>query len=51
MAAFTTIAAATVSIGGSVAKGFLAGDAAKTAARESGRLRLEQEQLEKESYP
>jgi hypothetical protein len=49
MAAFTTIAAATVSIGGSVAKGFLAGDAAKTAARESGRLRLEQDQLEKES--
>mgnify|MGYP000123428488 CR=1 FL=1 len=49
MAAFTTIAAATVSIGGSVAKGALAGDAAKTAAREAGRLRLEQEQLEKES--
>jgi hypothetical protein len=49
MGLFTTIAAATVSIGGSVAKGALAGDAAKTAARESGRLRLEQEQLEKES--
>jgi len=49
MAAFTTIAAATVAIGGSVAKGALAGDAAKTAAREAGRLRLEQEQLEKES--
>jgi hypothetical protein len=49
MAAFTTIAAATVSIGGSIAKGALAGDAAKVAAREAGRLRLEQEQLEKES--
>jgi len=49
MSAFTTIAAATVSIGDSVAKGALAGDAAKTAAREAGRLRLEQEQLEKES--
>ena len=49
MAAFTTIAAATVSIGGSVAKGVIAGDAAKVAARESGRLRLEQERLEKES--
>jgi hypothetical protein len=49
MGLFTTIAAATVSIGGSVAKGALAGDAAKTAARESGRLRLEQDQLEKES--
>ena len=49
MGLFTTIAAATVSIGGSVAKGFLAGDAAKTAARESGRLRLEQDRLEKES--
>lgn len=49
MSAFTTIAAATVSIGGSVAKGALAGDAAKTAAREAGRFRLQQEQLEKES--
>jgi hypothetical protein len=49
MGLFTTIAAATVSIGGSVVKGALAGDAAKTAARVSGRLRLEQEQLEKES--
>ncbi len=49
MAAFTTIAAATISIGGSVAKGALAGDAAKTAAREAGRLRLEQDRLEQES--
>ena len=49
MAAFTTIAAATVAIGGSIAKGALAGDAAKTASREAGRLRLEQDKLEKES--
>ena len=52
MAAFTTIASATVStvsIGGSIAEGAIAGDAAKVAARESGRLRLEQERLEKES--
>lgn len=49
MAGFTTIAAATISIGGSVAKGALAGDAAKTAAREAGRLRLEQDRLEQES--
>mgnify|MGYP003673686318 CR=1 FL=1 len=49
MAAFTTIAAATVSIGGSLAKGALAGDAATTAAREAGRLRVEQDRLEKES--
>ena len=49
MAGFTTIAAATISIGGSVAKGALAGDAAKTAAREAGRFKLEQQRLEKES--
>ena len=49
MAAFTTIAAATVAIGGSVAKGFLAGDAAKETSRMAGRLNLEKEQLEKES--
>ena len=49
MAAFTTIAAATVSIGGSLAKGALAGDAATTAAREAGRLRIEQDRLEQES--
>lgn len=49
MAAFTTIAAATVAIGGSVAKGALAGDAAKTAAREAGRFKLEQQKLEQES--
>ena len=49
MAAFTSIAAATVSIGGSLAKGALAGDAATTAAREAGRLRIEQDRLEQES--
>ena len=41
MAAFTTIAAATVAVGGSAAKGFLAGDAAKDAAREAGRLEID----------
>ncbi len=49
MAAFTTIAAATVAVGGSAAKGFLAGDAAKVAAREAGRLEIEQERLQEES--
>ena len=33
MGMFTTIAAATVAIGGSVAKGVIAGDAATTSAR------------------
>lgn len=49
MAAFTTIAAATVSIGSSVAKGFFAGDAASTASRQAGRLNLEKEKLEEEA--
>lgn len=49
MAAFTSIAAATVSIGGSVAKGFLAGDAAADAARAAGRMRIQQQELEKQS--
>ena len=49
MAAFTTIAAATVAVGGSAAKGFLAGDAAKDAARAAGRLEIEQDRLEQES--
>jgi len=49
MAAFTTIAAATVAVGGQAAKGFLAGDAAKDAARAAGRLEIEQERLEQES--
>lgn len=49
MAAFTTIAAATVAIGGSAAKGFLAKDAAADAARAAGRFRIEQDELEKQS--
>jgi len=49
MAAFTTIAAATVAVGSSVAKGIFAGDAAKTAARQAGRFELEKKQLEEES--
>lgn len=49
MAAFTTIAAATVAVGGPASKGFLAGDAAKVAAREAGRLEIEQERLQQES--
>ena len=49
MAAFTTIAAATVSVGGKVAQGFMASNAAKEAAREAGRLEVKQDQLEQES--
>jgi hypothetical protein len=49
MAAFTTIAAATVAVGSQVAKGIFAGDAAKTAARQAGRFELEKQQLEEES--
>ena len=49
MAAFTTIAAATVAIGGSAAKGIIAGDAATDSARQAGRLYLEKEKLEKEA--
>lgn len=49
MAAFTTIAAATVAVGGSAAKGFLAKDAAADAARAAGRFRIQQEELEKQS--
>ena len=49
MAAFTTIAAATIAIGGAVAKGKLAADGASEAGRMAGRLRTEQDRLEKES--
>ncbi len=49
MAAFTTIAAATVTVGSQVAKGIFAGDAAKTAARQAGRFELEKERLQEES--
>ena len=49
MAAFTTIAAATVAVGSQVAKGIFAGDAAKTAARQAGRFEIEKERLQEES--
>tara|TARA_R110000803_G_scaffold101532_1_gene169440 strand:- start:1321 stop:2304 length:984 start_codon:yes stop_codon:yes gene_type:complete len=49
MAAFTTIAAATIAVGGSAAKGFLAQDASADAARQAGRMRTLQTKLEKES--
>lgn len=49
MAAFTTIAAATVAVGSAVAKGVLSGDAASTASREAGRLNLEKEKLEEDA--
>jgi hypothetical protein len=49
MAAFTTIAAATIAVGGQAAKGFLAKDAAADAARAAGRFRVQQEELEKQS--
>jgi hypothetical protein len=46
MAAVTS---AVIAVGGQAAKGFLAADAGKDAARAAGRLELEQEQLEQES--
>jgi len=49
MGVVTSIAAATVAVGGSVLKGVLAGDAASSAAREAGDLRLQQAELEKEA--
>ena len=49
MGVVTSIAMATVSVGGSIAKGVLAGDAATVAAREAGDLRLQQAELEKEA--
>ena len=49
MAAFTTIALATVAVGGAVYKGVQAGSAATVAAREAGDLRLQQAELEKEA--
>jgi hypothetical protein len=49
MAAFTTIAATTVAIGGQVAKGILAGDAASTSARQAGRFQIEKTKLEEDS--
>jgi len=49
MAAFTTIAMATVAVGSSVVKGVQASNAASAASRKSGQLALQQQQLEKES--
>jgi hypothetical protein len=49
MAAFTTIAMATVAVGGAVYKGVQAGNAATVAAREAGDLRVQQAELEKEA--
>ena len=49
MAMFTTIAAATIAVGGQAAKGFMAADASKDAARQAGRLNIEKEELEKEA--
>jgi len=49
MAAFTTIAAATVAVGAPLLKGSIANSASKTAARMAGRLNLKKEQLEQDS--
>jgi len=49
MAAFTTIAMATVAVGTSVYKGVQASNAASAASRKSGQLALEQQKLERES--
>jgi hypothetical protein len=40
MGVVTSIAMATVAVGGAITKGVLAGDAATVAAREAGDLRL-----------
>ena len=49
MAAFTSIAMATVAVGSSVLKGVQASNASSAASRKSGQLALEQQQLERES--
>ena len=49
MGVVTSIAMATVAVGGAVAKGVIAGDASTMAAREAGRLRVQQQELEKEA--
>ena len=46
MAAVTS---AVIAVGGAATKGFLANDAAKSAARDAGRLEIEQDRLEQES--
>jgi hypothetical protein len=49
MGLVTSIAMATVAVGGAITKGVLAGDAATVAAREAGDLRVQQAELEKEA--
>lgn len=49
MGVVTSIAVATVAVGGAVYKGIQAGNAATAAAREAGDLRVEQDKLEKEA--
>lgn len=49
MAAFTTIALATVAVGGAIYKGVQAGSAASAAATAAGDLRVQQAELEKEA--
>jgi len=49
MGVVTSIAMATVAVGGAVYKGIQAGNAATAAAREAGDLRVEQDKLEKEA--
>jgi len=49
MGVVTSIAMATVAVGGAITKGVLAGDAATVAAREAGDLRVQQQELEKEA--
>ena len=49
MGVVTSIAMATVAVGGAITKGVLAGDAATVAAREAGDLRVQQAELEKEA--
>lgn len=49
MAGFTTLVAAGVSIGGSLAKGIIAQDASTGMSREAGRFRIQQQELQNES--
>jgi|TARA_R110001592_G_scaffold166595_2_gene401764 hypothetical protein len=49
MGVVTSIAMATVAVGGAVYKGVQAGNASTVAAREAGTLRLQQAELEKEA--
>lgn len=49
MGVATSIAMATVTVGSKVVEGVLAGDAASSAARESGRLKIQKQELEQEA--